>query len=107
MKNCEKTGCPRAATHAPRLNVPARGWAISLHQPIKMFAGVELCRDHAREFFAEAPAQFWQQNPKLREAVEILAAGKAPPDFDRTFGDVVRLDSEAYQQFQQMRSAGK
>lgn len=107
MKNCEKNGCPRAATHAPRLSIPAKGWAIELHQPLQMFCGVELCRDHAGEFFAGDAPRFWQENPKLRQAVEIMAAGKAPPDFDRTFADVVRIDSSVYRKFQDMQAAAR
>jgi hypothetical protein len=102
MKTCDKQGCTRRATHAPVLQIPAQGWAIDLHQPISMTIGVELCKDHAATF---GDGFKWSDNPKIKEVVEILTRGKQPPDFDRAFHTVVRIDSEAYQKFLKMRGA--
>ncbi len=101
-KTCEHQGCARAATHAPRLNIPAQGWPIDLHQPISMFIGIELCKDHAKTF---GDGFKWSDNPKLKEAIEIVSRGKAPPDFDRAFHTVTRLDSDEYRKFGQVRAA--
>jgi hypothetical protein len=100
MTICQHESCNRPATHAPQLQIPAQGWPIDLHQPVAMFIGVELCKDHATRFGDDFK---WSDNLKIKEAVEFITRGRAPPDFERAFHTVVRLDSEAYRTFLGMR----
>jgi hypothetical protein len=95
---CQRQECLRPASMAITLNVPAKGFPISLHQPIRMVLGLRLCRHHARETTAEHLL-----TPELKGAIEALARGKAPPDFDRAFVSPISLDSDEYQHFAAMR----
>lgn len=91
---CQKTDCGRPATTAPTLNIPAKGFPISLHQPIRMVIGLRLCRHCARQ--ATAPDFL---TDKIKAVVEAMARGKAPPDFDRAFVSPISLDGDEFQNF--------
>jgi hypothetical protein len=98
MAKCENEGCDKEATHSVTLNIPAAGVPIDLHTPIKMYIGVELCREHADSFGEKFT---WEENDSLRDAIEasVAALGGSPADFDRSFHAVCSLDSQGYQQF--------
>ncbi len=102
MAKCEHEGCTYNATHSVTLNVPAIGVPIDLHSPIKMYIGVELCRDHAKEF---GKGFEWSENEGLREAImaTLEASGRSDADFDRTFHSVVKLDDAGYLQFKRLQ----
>lgn len=91
MTKCAREGCERAATHIPRVNVPATGHALDTHQPIGLCLNLKLCKDHALDF--SAAGQFGPGAPgDLRKIIEIMCAGRARPDFDRAFTTALRLD---------------
>lgn len=102
MPKCENENCEKEATHSITLNVPAKGIAIDLHTPIKMYVGVQLCHEHAKEFGSDFT---WDDNYELREAIEatIAAAGLSEPDFNKTFHSVVSMNHDGYQQFLKIR----
>jgi hypothetical protein len=106
MAKCERTDCEYNATHSVTLNVPAVGVPIDLHSPIKMYIGVELCRDHAKKF---GDGFTWEDNEGLRDAIvaTLAAAGRSDADFDRTFHSIVKLDDPGYRQFKQMQADRK
>lgn len=103
MAKCEKETCAREATHSVTLNVPAKGVPIDLHAPIKMYIGVELCREHADDFGKDFD---WDENESLREAVEasVTALGGSPADFDRSFHSTISINSDGYKQFLKIKS---
>lgn len=103
---CEHEGCPHEATVAPKVNVPATGWAIDLHQPLAVLFAFKVCRDHFEEF----KQQFtWHGNDPLRRAIELAARAchKAAPDFDRVFVSSVKLASDEFAQFERIRQERK
>jgi hypothetical protein len=103
MAKCENEKCDKEATHAVTLNVPAKDIPIDLHAPIKMYVGVELCLEHAKEFGADFS---WSENQPLREAIEatLAATGRSEPDFERTFHSTVPINHHGYQQFLKVQS---
>lgn len=103
MAKCEHDDCPHEATHSVTLNIPAMGTPIDLHSPIKMYIGVELCREHADKF---GDGFDWEENETLREAVEstVKAVGGSPADFDRSFHRSIPITNSGYQQFLKIKS---
>lgn len=104
MKKCERDDCERQATHSVTLNVPAMDVPIDIHQPIKMYVGIELCRDHAKGFGEDFD---WAGNEQLKDAIAttLSATGRSEADFDRAFHSVIRLDDNGYQQFLKLRGS--
>lgn len=98
MKKCERENCEHAATHSTTLNMPSIGVPIDLHSPLKMYVGIELCQDHAKELGKQFK---WSENQSLKEAVVDLARSmrRADVDFDRTFHSVIKLTDPGYLQF--------
>ncbi len=103
-KICEHDGCEHQATHSVTLNVPAKGVPIDLHSPIKMYIGVELCLEHAKEFGKEFS---WVDNEPLRNAIEstLRVTGRSDADFDRSFHSTVRLNDPGYIQFLELSAS--
>lgn len=98
MAKCENENCTHEATHSVTLNIPAKDVAIDLHNPIKMYIGVELCKDHAKSF---GEGFDWDENKELREAIEATVAtiGGGAADFDRTFHSAISINDHGYLQF--------
>lgn len=98
MAKCEHENCTHEATHSVTLNIPTKGVQFELHPPIKMYIGVELCREHAKDFGAGFD---WEDNLPLKQAMEntLAATGRIEVDFDRTFHAAVHIDDPGYQQF--------
>lgn len=97
---CQKTGCTRPASKVLTVNVPAKGWPVSLHQPVRLVIDLRLCRHCA----AEAKiVEFLSDD--LKQAIEITcrASKKADPDFARAFLSPISIDGEEYQQFVALR----
>lgn len=105
-KKCEFDGCQHAATHSVTLNIPAKGVPIDLHAPIKMYVGVELCADHAKEF---GKGFSWDDNEPLRSAIEatLRTTGRTDADFERSFHSTIRLSDPGYVQFLEMSASRK
>lgn len=102
MAKCQNENCNNEATHAMTLNVPAKDVPIDLHTPIKMYVGLELCLEHAKEFGKDFT---WKDNRALQEAIEAAlgASGRSEPDFDRTFHSAIPLHNDGYRQFLKLR----
>lgn len=98
MAKCEKESCTYEATHSVTLNIPAKDVPIDLHHPIKMYIGVELCKEHAKSF---GEGFDWDENKELREAIEatLAATGRSTADFDRTFHSAISINDQGYLQF--------
>ncbi len=91
---CAQTGCTSRAAFAPRLCVPAVGQAKDTKRAIQLFVGLQLCPLHAGML---KPAQWLGPEldlipQNLRKMVMIMAMGRAAPDFDRAWFDLVPLD---------------
>lgn len=99
---CQKTGCTRPASKALTINVPAKGWPISLHQPVRMVIGVHLCRQCAATVKA---AEFLTADTKIKTVIEDMCrtAKQAEPDFARAFVTPISLDGDEYQNFAALR----
>jgi hypothetical protein len=91
---------------SPKVCVPAKGWAIDMHQPIGVLVNLPLCKSHFDEFRKDWN---WDEAGDLKGMIERMAQGKQPPDFDRAFVTSVHVDSEEFRQFliHQQLSAGK
>lgn len=100
--DCQKVGCTRSATKALSINVPAKGWPISLHQPARVVIGLRLCRQCAAEAKAE---DFLTFDTVIKPTLEGMcrASMKAEPDFDRAFISPISLDGDEYQRFAALR----
>lgn len=103
MTACQHTGCPRTATHVPKIMVPASGWAIELHTPLSAIMGLKLCEQHAKEF----PARDQFFNAETRDqwrdifSVIVKAMGsQCPPDYERAFTRIVSLTSHEFKQYE-------
>ncbi len=99
-KPCGWKGCTRAGVFAPKICVPARGFAIDCHQPMTAILGLALCDEHVK---ATTPAVILSD--KLRELfMEITRSqGKARPDFDRAWVSPVSLNSNEYKRFEKQQ----
>lgn len=95
---CQKNGCTWPASKALTLNVPAKGWPIALHQPVRMVIGLQLCRQCAA---AAKPAEFLAGDITIKATIESVCrtAKKAEPDFDRAFISPISLDGDEYRRF--------
>ena len=96
---CNHKGCTNNASCAPRLNVPAVGWSIEMHQPVRAVMDLPICKDCRDTIKVE---DFLQDN--LKEVIRILTRGKCPPDFERAWFDFVRLDSKEFLEIRQAKT---
>lgn len=101
-KTCCKVGCSNRASVAPKVCVPATGWPIGSHKPLEALLGLPLCKDH----FEEINSQELVQDEKMRQVFRSAArmnGSPLAPDFKRTFVVPVRLDSDEYVKFTEMK----
>lgn len=90
---CMHVDCELDATCAPKLMVPATGYALEAHQPMGLSMGAVICDAH----FATLDAhEMLEKNPRLVEIFEHLAKDKAPPDFKRAYLQRLAVDSEEF-----------
>lgn len=95
MDKCEWHGCEREATHAPKICVPAMGWALETHQPLSVIMGLKFCVEHAQRFDVRGTLAI--DEPKsMRRVFEILAGDRCRPDYDRAWVDPIPIESEAF-----------
>lgn len=102
--NCHHQGCTNAATHIPKLCVPALHWAIHNHRPLSVLFDMPLCDEHVNDIRMPEildPVV----NAKLRHLFEIMCRGKQPPDFTRAFVLRARLDSDEVKKFRELQTA--
>ncbi len=95
---CKATGCTNEAEFAPLLNVPAVGYAIDVHQPLKMTIGLKLCAACIEQFTIE---DILNADTRALISRSLAADRRVPPDFGRAFLTKLRLDSKEFLQFEQ------
>lgn len=92
---CDFKGCSEEATCMPKVNVPAMGWPIDMHQPLSFVIGLTLCDKH---FASARIGDFLHDGlgtgKSTKEIFRIMARGKIPPDFDQAFLSKCGLNSE-------------
>lgn len=109
MKCCFDT-CDKAATHAPKVFVPAQGYAAVPQFSVSCIFGIQLCENHARDF--EAKEQF--NDPRTSEQwrsvfnaiLSMKRSGRVPVplDFKRAFNEALSLESIEYIQYEAMQA---
>lgn len=102
VEKCSVADCQNPAHIAPCINVPATGWSVEMHTPIKSLMDLPICKDHKDTVKIE---DFLQEN--LKEVIRILARGKCPPDFDRAWISFVKTDSKEFQDIRQAKADAK
>ena len=104
--NCDWKGCQNEATHFPQIMVPARGVPIDTHQPLSMLIGLHCCLKHCRKF--DVKSFLSTVGPDglntAMVSMQLLAAGRAAPDFKRAFVIPVSMESSAAKQFESARN---
>lgn len=98
---CQHIGCANEAEFAPALNIPATGYAIDAHQPVKMTTNLRLCATCIEQFTIE---DMLNNDTKAMISRSLAATQRVPPDFERAFLTKLRLDSDEFKQFE--RHAG-
>ncbi|MFN3584854.1 hypothetical protein [Phenylobacterium sp.] len=91
---CQRTGCGRTATHAPRICVPAfpgrRGGRIACEAVLTLVC----CDDCILEVgAADFVASGDRGRDALRQALALQAGGRFLPDFDEAWVEPVALTS--------------
>ncbi|HEX7887563.1 MAG TPA: hypothetical protein VF474_16435 [Phenylobacterium sp.] len=108
---CAETDCPHAATHVPQLFVPAMGWPQEEARAIKMILGAPMCRRHCERFtVADLMDVPNETGATLRDtlipAVARMSGSPIPPDCDRAWVTPLRMNSDAYREFERAQRAG-
>ncbi len=103
---CQEKGCHRFAEFVPRINVPAQGWSVEMHQPLSVIMSLKLCEKHIDGLKAADFLRVGEEKGMAR-IFEIAAAGKQPPDFDRAWISKVRLTSDEWKTFECMAAKSK
>lgn len=100
---CTETECQRVATHITQLNIPAKGYAIGTHPPIRMMFAMPFCEDHAKNFDLKGTLAIEEHEgePGLRQVVEAVtrSLGKAQPDLDRAWVTARKLTDSDVESF--------
>lgn len=105
---CQHEGCTRRAQFAPKVMVPATGTPIDMHTPLSILFGARYCREHCESFKPDFDSG---GPPPLRYLYEMMARAACQqarrsyiaPDFSRAFTQKVRLDSEEWRKFDELR----
>lgn len=93
MTNCQHTNCTQPATHAIRVNIPAKGFAIDSHTPMRLTLGLELCLKHAKGFKVN---DFLTDQFKQTVTDAARAQNRVDPDFKRAFITPILLTDPEY-----------
>lgn len=91
IEKCAHENCDADSIVVPVIRVPAKGWPIDLHQPLKMIMGLHICDAHKAQFDVKE-----MLNDDLRNIFKIAANGKCEPDFDRAFVEWCKIGSAEY-----------
>lgn len=99
-KLCAREGCGRKAEWAVEAHIPAKGWAIEVHQPVTLMCDMALCRDHATE------EDLLKTVPEIKEVIAsaLAQAGLAEADFARAWTTPVRRSSPRFLDFERARA---
>jgi len=96
---CAHDGCDHQADCAPKICVPAVNGPLDESKTIGIILGLTVCRQHFDELKI---ADFL--TAQIKGAIEIVARGKAPPDFERAFFKRVLLISAEWATFERARA---
>lgn len=102
---CSETGCSHAATHVPKLCVPAMGWPQDETRALSLMLGAPMCRRHCEAFTPDNLLDVPNEKGAtvrndLIPAMARLTGSRIPPDCDRAWVVPVRMDSPAYRDFE-------
>lgn len=108
--NCVTTDCPHQATHVPQIFVPATGWPQDEARAISMILGAPMCRRCCEAFKAadvlDVPND---KGATLRDtlipAMARMRGSRIPPDCARAWVSPLRMNSEAYRDFERQQGA--
>lgn len=92
---CDKEGCDRRSTHVVVALVPARGWSLALHDPLRIYCSVELCREHADE---AADGRLFDEEARTQLNELVAFRGRHQPDWSRAKYEVAQVDDPFYVQ---------
>ena len=95
--NCQRANCPRLATGAIALNVPAKGHRCDPASALRIVFSLQICDEC---FEGEKPKAQEYLNPQLRQIFEIqhrATRSPIPPDFDRAFLSKVAYNSKEWE----------
>lgn len=109
MRLCQCSGCPQTARVAPKLVVPARGYAAIPDNCVAAFVGLELCAAHGAELKPEQwlGPQVSALQGNVRQVFVELTRGKAPLDFARARFELVRLDAPEWTKAKRALDSGR
>ncbi len=102
FRQCQTTGCITRAQYAPKICVPAKGYAVELNKHVSVIVGLTLCEDH---MVTLEPGSLL--NRHLVAIIDGFCRGKVPPDYARAFILPVMLDSNEYRMWERERAKGK
>ena len=90
---CARKDCDRKGEWSVIINIPAKGWAIDMHQPMQMTIGLPLCREHAHE--GDLSWYLTEEGKGLiRE--QLHARRLAEPDFARAWITPIRTSDPKF-----------
>lgn len=103
-KKCDKKGCEREARFAPKIYIPARGFAAIREQSASMYIGLEMCYEHAENF---DPGDLENIEEIANAALRVVLQNPVPCDIERAWVIPIRLDSKEFLEFKNMSNKSK
>jgi len=91
---CQFVDCQHGAKFIPAICVPATGWAIDVHRPIKVMIDLKLCES----CFSKLDVKDWLDDT-MCGIVNRATMGRQPPDFERAFFQRVLVSSKEARDF--------
>lgn len=96
---CFHIGCSKSPRFAAKINIPLEGMPVMYSKPFGVLTNIGVCPYHTQALEVE---EFLNEN--FIKIVELANKGqKLKPDFSRAFISMVKLNSEEYRQFDQIR----
>ncbi len=95
---CMTTGCPHDAKWAPKINVPAEGWSVEMHQPLSFTMSLAVCDACWPDLKASdfVGPELEKEKGNMRQIARLMTKGKCPPDFERAWLSKVSINSNEY-----------
>jgi len=98
---CAHEGCQKEASCAPKICVPAVNGPLEESKTIGLILSLKICQLHFDELKIK---DFLSPTSDLRRMVEIVARGKAEPDFERAWFKRVLLISNEFGMFERAQA---
>lgn len=92
---CDKEGCDRHSTHTVVAVVPAKGWSLALHDPLRIYCSIAMCQEHADE---ATDGRLFGPEAQTRLNELVAYEGRHQPDWSRAKYEVARVDDPFYVQ---------